>query len=68
MTAYRSVIELGWLIESETGLLYLTVVNGALDWTPDHMEALRFARRVDAERFMAIVQGAGRVAEHSWSC
>lgn len=60
--------EVGWCIERhlKSRLHYWAGRNGD-DWRPDHSEALRFARRADAELMLTYhCQGVGRVAEHMW--
>ena len=62
-------MERGWLIENGkqgNELRYRTMRQGIPVWTPDHMEAMRFCRRVDAERFAAEDDDAWRIAEHAW--
>ena len=63
-------METGWVLEKGEACnpRYLTVDGGLLDWTEpsDHANALRFARREDAERMVQIVEDADRVAEHGW--
>jgi hypothetical protein len=59
--------EYGWLIERDGhgGLRYATPRS----WTADHMQALRFARKVDAEEFAASRQDWStdiRITEHAW--
>ncbi len=61
--------ERGWLIENGLGgdaLRYRTMRQGMPEWTADHNEALRFCRRVDAERFAEEDEDAWRIAEHAW--
>lgn len=60
--------ESGWCVErgAASSPMYLHVQNGLLNWTPDHMKALRFARRADAEQITEIVEDADRIAEHVW--
>ena len=60
----------GWLVEngkSGNDLRYRTIRHGMVVWTADHNEALRFARREDAERFAAEDDDAWRIAEHAWA-
>lgn len=62
--------ESGWLIENgKQGdeLRYRNFEQGNQTWTKDPNEALRFARRVDAEKFSAEDEEAWRVVEHMWS-
>lgn len=35
-------------------------------WSADHMDAVRFARQVDAERVAATIPTGTRVCEHIW--
>ena len=60
----------GWLVENgESGdkLRYRTMHHGMLLWTANHNEALRFCRKIDAERFSEEDPEAGRVVEHAWN-
>jgi hypothetical protein len=63
-------IATGWLIENGKkqgeGLAYRFMDQGIPNWTPDHMQALRFARREDAEQFSAEDEEAMRIVEHAW--
>lgn len=59
----------GWLIEngkSGDELRYRNMEQGLPTWTADHNEALRFARRVDAEKFAAEDEAAWCIVEHGW--
>jgi hypothetical protein len=58
----------GWCIEKGEASCpqYITVVNGFLDWTFNHMKALRFSRREDAEMMVGIISDFDRIAEHGW--
>lgn len=61
--------ECGWLIENgKQGdeLRYRTIRQGLPAWTDDHNEAIRFARRADAEMFAAEDEDAWRIVEHMW--
>lgn len=66
--------ERAWLIESgfEDGPrapLYFSAVDGAPTFQPDHYQALRFARKEDAEAFFLMHRGSldgVRVCEHEW--
>lgn len=64
-------MESGWCLEKGEASRprYLTVKGGMLDWTEpgDHTNALRFARREDAEHMVEIVEDTDRVAEHAWT-
>jgi hypothetical protein len=61
-------LESGWCVERGPASApnYLHVDGGLLAWTPDHMKAMRFARRADAEQITEIVDDADRIAEHAW--
>lgn len=70
----------GWLLEKgKQGALeriYFGVEKGEFNWTADHMKALRFARKEDAELFSetGIKAGYGLIdlrephlaVEHGW--
>lgn len=61
--------EYGWLIENgQQGdeLRYRNMEQGVPTWTADDNEALRFARRVDAEKFAAEDEDAWSIVEHGW--
>ena len=64
--------EVAWLIEDGTpgGRYYGGVGEHAGAWTTDHMRAIRYARREDAERaVMGLPNGwhlIGRAVEHMW--
>lgn len=62
-------LESGWCLERGTlwHPQYLTVAQGRGHWTSTHLEALRFARREDAERVASLFRDAERVVEHIWS-
>jgi hypothetical protein len=58
-----------WVIERDihSQLHYWAGRNGD-DWRSDHSEALRFARRADAELMLTYhCAGVGRVVEHGWA-
>lgn len=60
--------ELGWVIERDihSALHYWAGRTGD-NWSPIHSDALRFARRTDAELMLTYhCAGIGRVVEHSW--
>lgn len=63
-----SAIETGWVIECGGGdALPLYYWAGLNRWSPDHLAAVRFARRVDAERVLSGIVGLpARVLEHEW--
>jgi hypothetical protein len=63
-------VETAWLIERGISYApsYLSICNGHWKWTKDHNEALRFARKIDAERAATTCSlKVDRIAEHSWS-
>lgn len=63
-------METGWVIESSMSEpaqpLYLSKirVDGVPVWSSDHMSAMRFARKEDAERVEFAYNV--RIAEHAW--
>lgn len=65
--------EIGWLIESALPgpIKYWAgapAQAGDAAWTGDHLDAVRFARKRDAQRASArLLLGATRVAEHAWT-
>lgn len=66
---FAQPMETGWLIENGKfgdELRYRTIDQGLPVWTADHMKAIRFARRADAELFAAEDDDAWRIAEHVW--
>ncbi len=67
--------EFGWVIEREdssipTPLYWSGEVN-PLSWSSDNLEAIRFARELDARRFMDrcfdLANMKHRVCQHGWS-
>lgn len=67
----RVTEERAWLIEID-GPRYLSLDPRVLGfWTSDHLLALRFGRREDAENFMSwqdtFDKDAGRIVEHMWT-
>jgi hypothetical protein len=64
--------EIGWVIEKgETHYPKYLTVNRRWDWTHDHLEAIRFARKQDAElvdsHFLLSERiEEHRICEHSW--
>lgn len=42
-------LETGWIVSNASDTAWRTYVNGLPDWTTDQSQALRYARRVDAE-------------------
>lgn len=61
--------ETGWCLEKGTlsRPQFLTIVEGHSQWTPAHLDALRFARREDAERVASLYRDTERVVEHLWA-
>lgn len=65
--------EYGWLIEHETETKWLTLKPGEaayeVCWTADASEALRFARRVDADDYAStfLDDGPVKITDHIWS-
>jgi hypothetical protein len=60
--------ESAWLVENgkhDTQYRYFDE-TGLVGWTPDVNHAIRFSRRIDAERFAAADEEAWRIAEHMW--
>jgi hypothetical protein len=53
----------GWIVASETGLglKFRTMEQGQIMWTLDRENALRFARREDAEKFAAEDEDAWKI-------
>lgn len=65
----RAASEMGWVIERhiDSELRYWAG-RGPDDWRLDHNEAVRFARRADAELMLTYHgKGIGRVVEHMWA-
>lgn len=62
--------QFAWLIERSSvggALWYLTVHKDLFDWTHDSTQAIRFARRQDAEMVARVIgDEVSRVAEHGW--
>ena len=64
--------ETGWLIEHEDEPMWLTLRPGEaayeVCWTKDSLEALRFARRCDADDYAStfLEEGPIRITEHRW--
>lgn len=59
--------EIAWLVEAQ-GPIYLgPQKDGILGWTDDHQCAIRFARELDAQRYIDLegLTGANAV-EHMW--
>jgi hypothetical protein len=62
-------MEFGWLIENgKQGdeLRYRNMEQGIPTWTADPNEALRFARRIDAEKFAEEDEDAWMIVQHGW--
>ena len=65
-------MEVAWLIElkqsvSRTPTWYGETDEGVLGWTSDHMKAIRFSRKWDAEKVMDdIGVSEAFVCEHAW--
>lgn len=67
--------ESGWVIEdaaspAHTPLYWTGRAGGVTGWTGNHIEAIRFARKVDAESFVSWVgwiPASVRIAEHAWT-
>lgn len=62
--------ESAWLVEKKgpIGPLYWCVdETGVFDWTSDHLKALRFSRRVDADAVAGGMLDDARAVEHGWS-
>lgn len=68
--------ESGWVIErgdSEVSApTYWAGFNSLIQpkWSQAHLDAIRFARRVDAEKISTVIQERGmalnRICEHGW--
>lgn len=60
--------EFGWVIErGDSEVCAPTYWAGPDRWSQDHMDAIRFCRKQDAERVACrLGQGYHRVAEHGW--
>jgi hypothetical protein len=74
MTTNMAVVpETGWLIEDQNEPKWLTLKPAEALWTmvftPDSLEAVRFARRSDAEDYVSahLDDAPVRITEHSWS-
>lgn len=69
-SAPQVLTESAWLVESKgsDGFPRYRSMSDAdgIYWTPDHMEAIRFARRVDAERFCEGDPETVGVTQHVW--
>ncbi len=65
------VVESGWVIERADSpvsapLYYFPYPHGA-PWTEIHLNALRLARKEDAERVASVLTDKVRIAFHEWS-
>jgi hypothetical protein len=65
--------DIAWLVERtiDGAVWYYSAYPQDLpptDWTRDHMQALGFARKMDAERFHAarLDVNGGRIVQHMW--
>ena len=60
--------ERGWLIERRDPVTrYLTVVDEIFGWTEDSLDAIRFARRSDANKMAEIFETDDvYITEHEW--
>lgn len=59
--------EYGWVIElSNTDGIAYWDGRGGNSWSIDHMDAVRFSRRQDAEKVNQNLVGFGAVREHAW--
>jgi hypothetical protein len=62
--------KIGWLAESSHrngAVWFKNANNNSLTWTTESNEALRFARKVDAETFIEILQlTTCKATEHLW--
>lgn len=75
MTEREKVVadEIGWLIESQWDRpMWLSLSKSVPGyWTPDSLKATRFARRVDAEDWLAsqevVAPNKVTITEHIWS-
>ena len=63
-------VEIGWLIEradsSPAEPLYYFPYTAGEPWTKLHVNALRFARKEDAERVATVLGIKARICEHQW--
>lgn len=65
---HMSATEHGWVIERDLhSQLHYWAGRNSDDWRHSHTDAVRFARRTDAELMLTYhCGGIGRVAEHTW--
>lgn len=61
--------ETGWLIECGGHNAAPLQYFDGLGWTADHMEAIRFSRKIDGERIAVGLDSEHqiRVVEHMWT-
>jgi len=63
-------VETAWLIERqmEEGAAWLYVIDWfAFGWTADSLQAIRFARREDAEQMLKMLENYEcKATEHQW--
>lgn len=65
----RHRIERGWLIENGkqgSELRYMDWDDGLVIWTASHLNALRFCRRMDAEKMIGDASEPLKAVEHQW--
>lgn len=63
--------EQGWVIERDGAkgdLFYFSALDddGGFLWCIDHLEAVRFAREIDAQKVAVGCGAVVRIAEHRW--
>lgn len=66
--------EFAWVIEHRASAPSAPIYWAGNRWSPDHLEAIRFVRKVDAERTVKgwddddplPHEGAHRICEHGW--
>jgi hypothetical protein len=62
-----AINEFAWVIEHDASdAPYLLYWAGPNNWTQNNLEAIRFSRRLDADRVARIIGGNHRVCEHGW--
>ena len=57
----------GWLIEEVKSGYWLSITGGSVYWTSDAFDAIRFARREDAERTAISLLGLFDVDKRPYS-
>ena len=74
MTTIEIADEFGWLIEHADSPVSAPVYWAGMTWTTDHVKAVRFCRKQDAEEVLLVVHTwyegeppAHRICEHGWS-